>query len=196
MPRSRSRSCGSTGPSTILSPLLTSWPSCTRRCLSFAIRYSCSCLSRSVITRRCLPLVSFPKLTVPVTSASIPASFGERASKSSATRGNPPVMSRVLDTSCGMRASTSPTATGWPARPRPHRGAARGGGGHALAGGRGAALGVDHPQRGEAGHVVDLLGDGDALLDVLELHRSRVLGDDRPGGRIPAPEGLAGAAPA
>ena len=81
-----------------------------------AIRYSCSCLSRSVITRRCLPLVSLPKLTVPVTSASMPASFGERASKSSATRGRPPVMSRVFETSCGMRASTSPTCTCWPSR--------------------------------------------------------------------------------
>src|SRR5260370_318305 len=116
MPSSRSRSCGSTGPSTIISPLLTTWPSCTSRCLSLAIRYSCSCLSRSVITRRCLPFVSLPKLTVPVTSASIPASLGERASNSSATRGRPPVMSRVFETSCGMRASTSPTATCWPSR--------------------------------------------------------------------------------
>ena len=52
--------------------------------------------SRSVITRRCLPLVSLPNDTVPVTSASMPASFGERASNSSATRGRPPVMSRVF----------------------------------------------------------------------------------------------------
>ena len=66
------------------------------------------------MTRRCLPLVSLPNDTVPVTSASMPASFGERASNSSATRGRPPVMSRVFDVSCGMRASTSPTATCWP----------------------------------------------------------------------------------
>ena len=52
--------------------------------------------------------------TVPVTSASMPASLGERASNSSATRGRPPVMSRVLEVSCGMRASTSPTPTCWP----------------------------------------------------------------------------------
>ena len=67
-----------------------------------------------MITRRCLPLVSLPNDTVPVISASMPASFGERASNSSATRGRPPVMSRVLDVSCGMRASTSPTCTCWP----------------------------------------------------------------------------------
>ncbi len=66
------------------------------------------------MTRRCLPLVSLPNDTVPVTSASMPASFGERASNSSATRGRPPVMSRVFEVSCGMRASTSPTATCWP----------------------------------------------------------------------------------
>ena len=41
---------------------------------------------------------------------------GLRASNSSATRGRPPVMSRVFDTSCGIRASTSPTATCWPSR--------------------------------------------------------------------------------
>ena len=66
------------------------------------------------MTRRCLPFVSLPNDTVPVTSASMPASFGERASKSSATRGRPPVMSRVFDVSCGIRASTSPTPTCWP----------------------------------------------------------------------------------
>ena len=65
-------------------------------------------------TRRCLPLVSLPNETVPVTSASKPASFGERASNSSATRGKPPVISRVLEDSCGIRANTSPTPTSWP----------------------------------------------------------------------------------
>ncbi len=44
----------------------------------------------------------------------MPASLGERASNSSATRGRPPVMSRVLADSCGMRARTSPTAVVWP----------------------------------------------------------------------------------
>src|SRR5207237_8073036 len=82
--------------------------------LVLGIRYSCAIPSRSVITSRCLPLVSLPNDTVPVTSANVPASFGARASNSSATRGRPPVMSRVLDVSCGIRASTSATATSWP----------------------------------------------------------------------------------
>jgi len=42
-----------------------------------------------------------------------------------------------------------------------------------------AALGIDHHQRREARHFVDLLGDGDAFLDVLEAHQAAVLGDDR-----------------
>src|SRR5258708_31808000 len=79
-------SCGSAGPSTMTSPLLTTWPSCAITCLSFGIRYSCATASGSVITKRCLPLVSLPKETEPVTSASTPASFGDLASNSSATR--------------------------------------------------------------------------------------------------------------
>jgi hypothetical protein len=82
----RRMSCGSAGPSTISSPLFTIWPSWTSTCFSFEIRVSCCTPSISVMTRRCLPLVSLPNETVPVTSASMPASFGERASKSSATR--------------------------------------------------------------------------------------------------------------
>ena len=39
------------------------------------------------------------------------ASFGRRASNSSATRGRPPVMSRVLALSVGIRAMTSPGFT-------------------------------------------------------------------------------------
>ena len=41
----------------------------------------------------------------------IAASFGRRASNSSATRGRPPVMSRVLALSVGIRAMTSPAFT-------------------------------------------------------------------------------------
>ena len=63
------------------------------------------------MTKRCLPLVSLPKVTVPVISAMMAGSLGLRASNRSATRGRPPVMSRVLEDSCGMRANTSPTAT-------------------------------------------------------------------------------------
>ena len=204
-------SCGSAGPSTIISPLLTTWPSCTMTCLSFGIRYSCAAPSKSVMTRRCLPLVSLPNDTVPVTSASRPASFGERASKSSATRGRPPVMSRVLDDSCGMRASTSPTFTSWPSftvmmradlegdsspacrqsgeldflaavADQLHRRA------QALGGRRAAALRIDHDQARQARGLVDLLGHRDAFFDVLEASLARVLGDDRARERIPVRE--------
>ena len=41
-------------------------------------------------------------------SAKIAGSFGLRASNKSATRGRPPVISRVFEPSCGIRASTSP----------------------------------------------------------------------------------------
>ncbi|MNY20636.1 hypothetical protein D3C86_1541260 [compost metagenome] len=63
------------------------------------------------MTRRRLPLVSLPKLMVPLISARIDGSFGRRASNRSATRGRPPVMSRVFEVSCGIRATTSPTFT-------------------------------------------------------------------------------------
>src|SRR6202050_2350694 len=64
-----------------------------------------------VMIKRRLPLVSLPKLTVPERSARIAESLGFLASNKSATRGRPPVMSRVLEDSCGMRAMTSPTDT-------------------------------------------------------------------------------------
>src|SRR4028119_1615893 len=51
------------------------------------------------------------KVTLPDTFAMIAFSFGLRASNSSATRGRPPVMSRVRAASRGMRASTSPAPT-------------------------------------------------------------------------------------
>src|SRR2546426_1087580 len=55
---------------------------------------------------------------------------------------------------------------------------------------RRAALGIDDDERREARHLVDLLGDGDALLDVLEAHDAAVLGDDRAGVRVPRGERL------
>jgi len=54
------------------------------------------------------------KVTLPETFAMIAFSFGLRASNSSATRGRPPVMSRVRAASRGMRARTSPASTCWP----------------------------------------------------------------------------------
>ena len=58
--------------------------------------------------------------------------------------------------------------------------------------GRAAALGVDHHQRRQAGHVVDLLGHRQAFLDVLELDRAGVLGDDGTRQRIPVGQDGAG----
>ena len=68
----------------------------------------------SVITKRCLPLVSLPNETVPVIFARTAASLGERPSNSSATLGKPPVISRVFCDSIGIRARTSPDLTAWP----------------------------------------------------------------------------------
>ena len=158
-----------------------------------------------MICRRTLPLVSLPNDTVPVISASMPLSFGERASNSSATRGRPPVMSRVFWPSTGMRASTSPRRQVLAVAhldQRADREADRhrvvgAGDLHFVAGGveqldlrthdlgRAAALRVDHDQRRQAGDLVDLLGDRDAFLDVLELRLAGEFGDDRAGQRVP-----------
>ena len=56
---------------------------------------------------------------------------------------------------------------------------------HTLGRRAGAALRIDDDERGQARHFVDLLRDGDAFLDVLELHAAGVLGDDRAGRRVP-----------
>ena len=108
-PWSLRMSCGLGGPSDTTSPLSTCSPSKTAICRHLCIRFSTLSPSAVVITRRRFPLVSLPKLTVPLASARIAASFGLRASKRSATRGSPPVISRVLDPSWGTRAITSPT---------------------------------------------------------------------------------------
>ena len=67
-----------------------------------------------VITKRRLPFVSLPKLTVPVCSARIAGSLGLRASNRSATRGRPPVISLLPPDFCGIRARVSPTPTSAP----------------------------------------------------------------------------------
>ncbi len=107
-------SCGVDSPSTTVSPFSTCSPSNTMIWRYLGISSSCSLPSVSRMIRRCLPLVSLPKLTMPERSARIAGSLGLRASNRSATRGRPPVMSRVLDASCGILATTSPTPTGAP----------------------------------------------------------------------------------
>ena len=98
------------------SPGRTRSPSCTLMCLPFGIRYSRGSprpASGVTITRR-LPRESGPNPTVPSTSETMAVSLGLRASKSSATRGRPPVMSFVLLASRGTFATTSPAATDSP----------------------------------------------------------------------------------
>ena len=62
----------------------------------------------------CFPLTSFPNSITPSFSAIIALSFGLLASKSSATLGNPPVISFVFDVSFGSLAITSPANIFWP----------------------------------------------------------------------------------
>ena len=52
---------------------------------------------------------------------------------------------------------------------------------------------IDHHQRGQTGHFVDLLGDSCAFFHILETHRARIFGDDRTGMRIPGRQHHAGA---
>src|SRR2546422_9303887 len=61
-----------------------------------------------------LPRLISPNRTVPSISEIVAGSLGRRASNSSATRGRPPVMSRVLYASRDTLARTSPAYTSWP----------------------------------------------------------------------------------
>ena len=61
-----------------------------------------SCVVRSLMTTQRLPRTLGPKSTMPSIFEISAASFGRRASKSSATRGRPPVMSLVLDVLRGV----------------------------------------------------------------------------------------------
>ncbi len=71
-------------------------------------RYSrVSPMSLSTTTLR-IPLWTSPRRTVPSISVMIAGSLGLRASKSSTTRGRPPVMSLVFVVSRGILTSVSP----------------------------------------------------------------------------------------
>ena len=108
-------SCGTSGPSTSASPARTKSPECTRKCLPWLTRCSRSMpLSLRTIMVR-LPRRFSPRIsTVPSISAITAGSFGLRASKISVTRGRPPVISCVPDTSRGVFASSVPAETVWP----------------------------------------------------------------------------------
>ena len=93
-----------------MSPFSTLSPSKTVSVLCLGINISTFWVffvaPSGVITSLTFPFVSFPKDTIPDSSASTAASFGVLASNKSATLGNPPVISLVFDPSTGIFAST------------------------------------------------------------------------------------------
>src|SRR5213595_3515867 len=113
-PLIRRMSCGFTGPSVSRSPARTRSPSCTRKCFPAGTSYSCASPSSGCTQISRLPRLISPNRTVPSISEIVAGSLGRRASNSSATRGRPPVMSRVLYASRDTLASTSPAYTSWP----------------------------------------------------------------------------------
>jgi hypothetical protein len=141
-----------------------------------------------------LPLVSLPNDTTPSISLMIAWSLGLRASKSSATRGRPPVMSLVLVVvSRGILAMTSPASTSGP-RARDVRAdrqqVARASAPAAFVvspvsssliemRGRLSGPRLDDDLARQAGDLVELLLHGDAFDDVAELHGAADLGEDR-----------------
>ena len=147
---------------------------------------------------------------VPDFSAMTAASFGRRASNSSATRGRPPVMSRVLADSIGIRATMSPA---WILEPGSTAmiefdrqlvaGLAAPGELHRLALGvvdrdvrtqvAGARVGapVRHHALGDAGRLVGRLRHRGALDEVLVGDRAFRLGHDRTGIGVPLGDALA-----
>ena len=104
-------SWGSTGPSSICSPLAMKSRSCTRRNLETGMEYSFTVPSSPVTMIFRLFFTVSPISMVPSSSDSVAASFGVRASKSSATRGRPPVMSFVFSAPRGIFARTVPAET-------------------------------------------------------------------------------------
>src|SRR6266700_238405 len=101
---------------------------------------------------------------VPAISAMIAASFGLRASNSSATRGRPPVMSRVLALSVEIRARMSPALTFAP---------------------------VDDDALGDTGGFIERFRDRLAFDQVLEPDRALDFGENGTGVRIPFRDALA-----
>ena len=102
-------SCGLRGPSMSGSPARTRSPSWTFTCTPRGSEYSRASAPSSGTTRILRrPLTMPPWRTVPSISEMTAVSRGLRASKSSTTRGRPPVMSLVFVVSRGIFASTSP----------------------------------------------------------------------------------------
>ncbi len=96
-PRIDRMSCGEIWPSESASPARTKSFSCTSMCFERLTRYVRSVSpSRDVTVTSWLPRLRPPKEITPSISVTTAGSDGWRASKSSITRGRPPVMSRVL----------------------------------------------------------------------------------------------------
>src|SRR5882672_1664877 len=181
-------SCAFSSPSAMTSPRSTVSPSNTLSWRHFGISSSYFSLSSPVMIRRRLPLVSLPKLTVPEVSARMAGSFGLRASNRSATRGRPPVMSRVFEDSCGIRAITSPTDTFAPSSRLTNApaGSVYTAGISVLANVTTLTLlGIQPHGAGQTGDFVHLCRNRQAVHEVLELQHTGHFGHDRMGVRVP-----------
>jgi len=77
-------------------------------CFPFGIKYEDSIPAFDLIVILSFPLTSFPNSILPSFSAMIAPSLGFLASNNSATLGNPPVISFVLEVAFGNLANTSP----------------------------------------------------------------------------------------
>ena len=98
-------------------PFLTRSPLNTTICLPIGIGYSSFWpVTSSRTTMMRLPRLFGPNSTTPSIMEITAASFGWRASKSSATRGRPPVMSRVLAALRGVFARSMPAVDFMPSR--------------------------------------------------------------------------------
>ncbi len=95
-------------------PARTASCSCTRICFDSDTRYlRCSpVLEVTTISR--LPRFTLPIVTSPSISDTIAGFDGLRASKSSVTRGRPPVISPPLAAARGILTRVSPVLTVWP----------------------------------------------------------------------------------
>ena len=106
-----------TGPSVSCWPFFTRSPLNTTICLPIGIRCSSTRpVMRSTTFTQRLPRTFSPNSISPSIFAISAASLGWRASKSSATRGRPPVMSRVFAASRGVFARSMPGVAFMPSR--------------------------------------------------------------------------------
>ena len=95
-------------------PARTASCSCTRICFESETRYlRCSPVFEVTIISR-LPRLTLPMVTSPSISDTTAGLDGLRASKSSVTRGRPPVMSPPLTAARGIFTRVSPVLTVWP----------------------------------------------------------------------------------